>query len=1217
MIGLESKQQELESKQQELESKQRELKHCQYSLDALQEKKRLYSATEVPHNLLVDIKIMEEEIKELHITISTTKEDIEMLQTEIADWESYGLAEEVEAVSGQVLKLDQSDVEDYTRDFFKDYLKNGGMAAKSEVAKKAAIKALKAFLLLIEDELEDQELSKSGIRNRYEQVILQFIKDESAKSILSKAFEMNCKSLEVTQLAAIWRRSTLKGKLFPTMPEGFDWQRVSNEYRRKVRRIVREDSELRSLLEKGFLENIAYNTTKISPGFDVIKYRDSLQCSYGYLKLYVLDSTDHTDAIIKLWNMFIEQTVRESLPPMLYELPLDLKRQLQARGQLETDLSPEALELYRDEYFQQPLQEILDVVANTQRAVILGDPGSGKSTLLQYLALEWVEGKTEILPLLIELREYANAQSANFLEFLHCGRGVDWQFDKQQLHQHLQNHTTLVMFDGLDEVFDRITQGSVLDDIIRFTQKYPKVRVLVTSRIIGYNPERFRHAKFNHFTIQPLDNNKIHEFIDRWYTLALGDDPDKSWLAQRLKDAITNFKAIQNLADNPLLLTMMAILNRRQELPRYRAELYDQASRVLLYHWDVDHKRLQLPIDTIGRREKQEMLRLIAYEMQAGEEGLKGNLINIERLIQILTDYLRGQGFTEPREKANVLIQQLRERNFILCYRGADTYGFLHRTFLEYFCATEVVHRFEKQRTLSFEELRDTVFGQHWQKDTWHEVLRLICGMIDARFVGKLIDWMIHLEVDKSQFLEEDFNTYIYMHEYDYLYNYPLKKEGLSNLLLAAKCLAEVKNRVQLGEIDDNLLSILKQEIEIEPYAPLSWETAGEITSTVANVWHGRTDVLNWLQVCVDKTPSYIPSNVVKAVSNSWKGDVEVLDWLRTCADHSNWRVSTGAMIEIARTWKEFPGILPWLKTHAQTPNVEGRGMAVQELSLGWKDDPEVFQLLKQLVKGDDWDTRGMSVRELTRNWKDDPELLPLFKAYAQNDPNEFVRREAISALAENWKDDPEVIYILKMCAQADEDSSVRKRAILCLSSDFKDDVNTLPWLKECVQSNEHWATRSAAIQALAEDWKEEPELLSMVNASIQDDCSWQVRKTAIATLSKNWKDATDTFPTLIHIARHDESADVRYQAIQELIKHWKKDTETFDLLCEVIVSDPFTRENDTQYNPRFIALQAISRFYPGHQKTLKLLHEKAEYDSDKQLQNWAQKQWERIQCTK
>jgi predicted NACHT family NTPase len=147
--------------------------------------------------------------------------------------------------------------------------------------------------------------------------------------------------------------------------------------------------------------------------------------------------------------------------------------------------------------------------------VILGDPGAGKSTLLQYLALEWVEGKTATLPLLIELRDYALGQSTNFLDFLHRGRGVDWQFDQQQLHQHLLENSTLVMFDGLDEMFDRPAQSAIVDDIIRFAQQYPQAKLLVTSRIIGHNPDRFRHAGFQQFTIQPLDETEIHEFIDR------------------------------------------------------------------------------------------------------------------------------------------------------------------------------------------------------------------------------------------------------------------------------------------------------------------------------------------------------------------------------------------------------------------------------------------------------------------------------------------------------------------------------------------------------------------------------------------------------------------------------------------------------------------------------------------------------------------------------
>ena len=554
----------------------------------------------------------------------------------------------------QVLSLGQSALEDYVKDFFQDCIQSGVAQACAVTLKQPMAEAIGYFIKRFIKELQINDIPETSIEHHYKAVVKRFVRDKAVRPLLGKAFEKDCKQIAYAQLKNIWSQQYEDARWnFPA--EEFDWRRVAKEYVLEVQGIIKANAELRSLLNTELLEDIARNTAQVSPGFDVSKYRDSLQSSYGYLKLYTLDSTDRVDAI-KLWSLFIEQTAREALPPTRYELPLDLQRQLQDQGDLEADLSPEALEHYRLEYFQQPARKVLEVVADSQQAVILGDPGAGKSTLLQYLALEWVEGKTAALPLLIELREYAIAQTNGFLEFLYRGRGADWQFDQQQLHQHLLEQPTLVMFDGLDEVFDRTTQALIVDEIIRFSQQYPKAQVIVTSRIIGYNPERLQQSGFRHFTIQPLDKDEIHEFIDRWYDLAMGSDPDKTRLKKRLRDAISNSKAIQNLADNPLLLTMMAILNRRQELPRDRADLYDQASRVLLYHWDVDHKRLQLPMDAIGRREKQEMLRLIAYEMQAGEEGLKGNLIGAEQLTQILTDYLRNQGFGEPRERANRLI---------------------------------------------------------------------------------------------------------------------------------------------------------------------------------------------------------------------------------------------------------------------------------------------------------------------------------------------------------------------------------------------------------------------------------------------------------------------------------------------------------------------------------------------------------------------------------
>jgi len=912
---------------------------------------------------------------------------------------TIGASELGKAVFEQALKLGQSTAEDYVKDFFKDCLKEGITSAKPEVTKKAVAQALKEFLVLVQNELVDWEIPEAEIRNHYDRPLVQFVKNDLVKPILGKAFERDCTAIDTIALAEVWKNSIFKDKTFPLMPLEFNWQVIGGKYIKKVQKLIRETPELRSLLETELLERIARNTGNISPGFDVTKYRDSLQSSYGVLKLHTIDNTDQQYRM-KLWNMFIEPSLREALPPSRHELPTDLKRQLHDQGRLETDLSPDALDLYRGEYFQQPLQKALTAIFDSNHAVILGDPGSGKSTLLQYLALEWVEGKIKALPLLLELREYAIAPAANFLEFLHSGRGVDWQFDQHQLHEHLQNYPTLVMFDGLDEVFDRSSQSTIINDIIRFAQQYPKSQIVVTSRIIGYNPEHLQNSGFRHFTIQSLESNEINKFIDRWYTLALGEDTDKIRLAERLKEAIANSKAIANLADNPLLLTMMAILNRRQELPRDRAELYDQASRVLLHNWDVDHKRLQVPMDAIGRREKQEMLRLVAYEMQAGTEGLKGNAIDASRLTRVLKDYLFEQGFAEPREKASVLIQQLRERNFILCYRGADIYGFVHRTFLEYFCAFEIVQRFEKTRELSFEELRDDVFGKHWQDETWNEVLRLICGMIDPKFAGILIEFLIEQKCDRDQLLRSnaEFN------------DTDLDVGGLANLLLAADCLFDAGNSIATATASKKLLQKIQTEIEY-PEARLRFTAALELLNRTIQTF---PEVLDWLkEQTVEHKYSSVRSAAVNAIAKYNKSP-ETLDWLKkSLAGEANWAVRRSSAWAIPQNYECDAETLQLLHKCIQEDEERAvRCAAILATSQYYPTSSVTFELFCNTVQNDPFirkyigqdNPRQLVLEALLSQYSDHPKCIELLSDRSVNDPDEPMRIWAMKQLEQMKK---------------------------------------------------------------------------------------------------------------------------------------------------------------------------------------------------------------------
>ena len=108
---------------------------------------------------------------------------------------------------------------------------------------------------------------------------------------------------------------------------------------------------------------------------------------------------------------------------------------------------------------------------------------------------------------------YNEKNCENFLDFLEKGSGVIYRIPQQELHGKLEKGDAIVMFDGLDEVFDPTKREMVITDIHRFTNDYKKVRVIVTSRVIGYKPQRLRDAEFYHFMLQDLDEEQIDNFI--------------------------------------------------------------------------------------------------------------------------------------------------------------------------------------------------------------------------------------------------------------------------------------------------------------------------------------------------------------------------------------------------------------------------------------------------------------------------------------------------------------------------------------------------------------------------------------------------------------------------------------------------------------------------------------------------------------------------------
>jgi hypothetical protein len=201
-------------------------------------------------------------------------------------------------------------VKDYAKDFFKNILNNAITAPfKQEPLQKAEVMALAEFVQLMQQDLEDGELSEDDIK-KYTQPIKQFIKNQEVKQILGSAFKHDCQAIDTKKLQEIWYK--LNSSCF--LPDDFNWKRVGKKYLLKVKEIIREVDELREILDFHNLEKIAENTTEIAgiiPQFDLEKYQEAIRERYGNLKLDNLDTTGYAYNELKLWKIFIAQNVRK------------------------------------------------------------------------------------------------------------------------------------------------------------------------------------------------------------------------------------------------------------------------------------------------------------------------------------------------------------------------------------------------------------------------------------------------------------------------------------------------------------------------------------------------------------------------------------------------------------------------------------------------------------------------------------------------------------------------------------------------------------------------------------------------------------------------------------------------------------------------------------------------------------------------------------------
>ena len=970
----------------------------------------------------------------------------------------------------------------------------------------------------------------------------------------------------------------------------------------------------------------------------------------------------------------MEPDVREDLP--IVDLPKHLQQWLAAQenlddGDLPAGLGAEELDRLRDTYKQRPRRRAFDLFGASstgQRVVLLGDPGAGKSSLVRYLALSLADPSsspertpfTGYLPVLIELKSYEAARSeqrcATFLEFYALlSRSEGLGLDEEPLHRYLsEDGRAVALFDGLDEIFDPAHRAAVARQIAAFAARYPQVCVVVTSRIIGYSRSTLVDAGFTHATLQDLDTAQISDFLAGWYSLALQDRPaDAELRKERLLAAISDSRSIGEMAGNPLLLTILAIIGRHQELPRERWKVYDYAATVLVERWDVNrHLRDEhLPIGFIGEDDKKELLRRVALRMQAGT-GSGGSYLTGEELRREFEDYLQARFRKDPADAAMIaqaMIGQFHERNFILSRYGGELYGFVHRAFLEYFCAEAFRWQFERDQVITLDELKSDVFGRHWDDPAWHEVLRLLAGTIREQWMAQIVSFLVD--------------------EVNLPWPWRFKDKPPWNVALAAQCLTE--GRTVTG-LDHAAARVLVRVIQLLEHGILDEDEQSsallrtEIFPAIASVgssWPGREIYLHWYlargvrlawdpiselaaqiaaglfpqepmlmeailisiratsdtrlrQPLLEVVANYAPRGpqvrallldragadsdpdvrgaAVQALAGVTVDDPQtralLLDRAASDSDPDVRNTAVQALADTAAADPQVRAVLLDRAANDTAPNV--RRAAVQALADAAAADPQARALLLERAGSDYPDLRRAAVQALAGAAADDPQVRGLVLDRAASDINPDVRSASVRALAGAAADDPQARALLLDCAASDTDHDVRDAAVRALGGTVTDDPQVRAMLLDRAANDTDPGVRSTSVQALAGAAADDPQARALLLDRAASDTDRIVRYATVLALAGAAADDRQVRALLLDRAASDTDLSVRRVAVQALIGAPTDDPQVRALLLD-------RAANDTDPSMRRLAVQVLSAVAANDPQVGALLLDRAADDTD------------------